>query len=74
MHLSPAALDTAIRLLETGTENTRTARGGIVEAAGTEGVKVSLRDEKVVRLRMRVNAANASARQTSVVSETRWLA
>ena len=30
MHLSPAALDAAIRLLETGTE----VRGGIVEAAG----------------------------------------
>ena len=30
MHLSPAALDAAIRLLETGTES----RGGILEAAG----------------------------------------
>jgi hypothetical protein len=30
MHLSPAALDAAIRLLETGGE----FRGGIVEAAG----------------------------------------
>lgn len=30
MHLSPAALDAAIRLLEMGTES----RGGILEAAG----------------------------------------
>jgi hypothetical protein len=30
MHLSPAALDAAIRRLETGTES----RGGILEAAG----------------------------------------
>lgn len=33
MHLSPAALDAAIRLLETGTES----RGEILEAAGTGG-------------------------------------
>ena len=33
MHLSPAALDAAIRLLDTGTE----ARGGIREAAGNQG-------------------------------------
>jgi site-specific recombinase XerD len=33
MHLSPAALDAAIRLLETGKER---SRGEIVEAAGVE--------------------------------------
>ena len=33
MHLSPAALDAAIRLLETGTE----FRGEIMEAAGKQG-------------------------------------
>ena len=33
MHLSPAALDAAIRLLEMGTES----RGEILEAAGNQG-------------------------------------
>jgi hypothetical protein len=32
----PAALDAAIRLLETGTETSRRSRGEIMEAAGTE--------------------------------------
>jgi integrase len=35
MHLSPAALDAAIRLLETPVENGPLGRGGIVEAQGT---------------------------------------
>jgi integrase len=35
MHLSPASLDAAIRLLETGTETgIPPSRGGMVEAAG----------------------------------------
>jgi site-specific recombinase XerD len=37
MHLSPAALDAAIRLLETPVETGTQARGGIVEAPGTRG-------------------------------------
>jgi len=37
MHLSPAALDAAIRLLETPVENGTHARGEIVEAQGTRG-------------------------------------
>jgi site-specific recombinase XerD len=35
MHLSPAALDAAIRLLETPVEKGPLGRGGIVEAQGT---------------------------------------
>ena len=42
MHLSPAALDAAIRLLETGTHTSRNGRGEIVEAAGTEGPKAHI--------------------------------
>ena len=38
MHLSPAALDAAIRLLEMGTGIER-SRGDLVEAAGTGGMK-----------------------------------
>jgi hypothetical protein len=37
MHLSPAALDAAIWLLETGTEKSPRGRGEIMEAAGTGG-------------------------------------
>jgi hypothetical protein len=37
MHLSPAALDAAIRLLETPVESDTQTRGGIVEAQGTRG-------------------------------------
>jgi len=37
MHLSPAALDAAIRLLETPMESGTQARGEIVEAQGTKG-------------------------------------
>jgi site-specific recombinase XerD len=39
MHLSPAALDAAIRLLETGTAPTPLGRGEMLEAAGPEGAK-----------------------------------
>jgi Phage integrase family len=42
MHLSPAALDAAIRLLETGTDASSCSRGEIVEAAGTVGPKAHL--------------------------------
>jgi site-specific recombinase XerC len=38
MHLSPAALDAAIRLLETGTATARLAVEKTVEAAGTSGL------------------------------------
>ena len=37
MHLSPAALDAAIRLLETPVENGIKVGGEIVEAQGTRG-------------------------------------
>jgi hypothetical protein len=42
MHLSPAAIDAAIRLLETGTGNQPRGCGEIVEAAGTEGPKAHI--------------------------------
>jgi hypothetical protein len=42
MHLSPAALDAAIRLLETGSDTSRAIVGEIVEAAGTEGPKAHI--------------------------------
>jgi hypothetical protein len=41
MHLSPAALAAAIRLLETGTDASRAAVER-VEAAGTEGPKAHI--------------------------------
>ena len=48
MHLSPAALDAAIRLLETGDQDELRSRGEIVEAAGTEGPKAHIQCRKLV--------------------------
>ncbi len=42
MHLSPAAIEAAIRLLETNSDEGPPGRGEIVEAAGTEGPKTRI--------------------------------
>ena len=48
MHLSPAALDAAIRLLETPVESGIKVRGEIVEAQGTRGLNPPSLLKKVV--------------------------
>lgn len=57
VHLSPAALDAAIRLLEMDTES----RGGILEAAGVEPAR---QDRRLSRPKYRYNGIPAAITAT----------
>jgi len=57
MHLSPAALDAAIRLLDGAAEN----RGGIMEAQGTRGLSPPLLLKKMVACQLKLSWRHGTA-------------